>query len=978
MWRFEQLFRTFDVPWDYKSNLGSPSILLGNAVYNLPLMMLSALMGCVASAHKVWFVVMFTMAGYGFYRLFGQAFGSIEMGLVAGLYGMLNGWFIQRVSFGHNLLIFAYALLPFAFSSYISALETRGFLNSLLAGLLGASVTYISPHMGYLFLIFALVYTLVESVFALDRLKALYANVTCLVSIFLIMLIVLLPIAVPLVGVSANVYAIRREEVTHYTLNADSVTPFQLVCMLQALIIASVGIFLIVRRASPLGDERIRSLALTTGVLSAGSLLLYSGASRGLLLFMFDWIPGFFMFRDLSKLLVYAVYFTAIMLLVVVKYVRRRLLASRVLSLALVALLMAPSVAYPLASGDFAGSVRTVWVPWYYDELYKTLASEEEYFRVAFFPPATWATRYNWSNHYFLDPIVSLQAKPTLEIKSEMDLTQAASLARWAYLTLYGRKTDRIGSILGLMGVKYVVLRSDADMLPERADLAPFRLGSSKDLLFDASDLVYVGRLGPLKVYSTPYGLPHVYGVDKLSLVVGDRRALLSLLYLDSFDLFSSPPVFIDNLDNVAQILGGVDRIFLDPSRFEDVVIAAADGKVLARTWEALPLSSCEEEGWIRGDLAWYLEDGVADVAPDGYVLTNGRNTLTLSLKAPSPGMYTLFAQVFFIDRKGFTGLQASIDGSPPVKIEQTAGNPCGRYKWIAVGEYDLLEGTHEVRISSDGGSAAISKVALVPQNSYDEAMKALRVALASKDLIYVVDDYAWPDSTSLTLKEGCGLSNGLAARVPHDGISIPLYIPRSFNYELYLRIYGNGSLSMRFFDEDVGEVFDETLSVMSDDVSDLRVSGITLNDGWNHLNLAASGEIYVDLMSLSSCGICMCARRELVTSMNVTMTSGSSYRLNGVNASYLIFLEGWNPDWRLKWGDQSIAPLVVLGFANLFKVPSEGADDAKIEFEGARLMSMGFWMTIALLPVSAATVSMAMFLRKRWNKDTGASGKET
>ena len=76
MYRLDQLFRPYDFPWDYKSNLGTPSMLTGNAVYNLPLIGLSLLLGSVTLAHKILFVLYLMLSGFGFYLAFNYLFKS--------------------------------------------------------------------------------------------------------------------------------------------------------------------------------------------------------------------------------------------------------------------------------------------------------------------------------------------------------------------------------------------------------------------------------------------------------------------------------------------------------------------------------------------------------------------------------------------------------------------------------------------------------------------------------------------------------------------------------------------------------------------------------------------------------------------------------------------------------------------------------------------------------------------------------------
>ncbi len=71
IYRLDQLFRPYDFPWDYKDNLGSPLTgLVGNSVYNLPLIGLSLAFGSVAFAQKVLLVLLMALGGFGFYLVF--------------------------------------------------------------------------------------------------------------------------------------------------------------------------------------------------------------------------------------------------------------------------------------------------------------------------------------------------------------------------------------------------------------------------------------------------------------------------------------------------------------------------------------------------------------------------------------------------------------------------------------------------------------------------------------------------------------------------------------------------------------------------------------------------------------------------------------------------------------------------------------------------------------------------------------------
>ena len=143
------------------------------------------------------------------------------------------------------------------------------------------------------------------------------------------------------------------------------------------------------------------------------------------------------MFREVSKFFMLASLSAAFFLGVAAEGIKRYLSKDRISSrfvrrftpvflISLIILL----TSLPFLTGDIGGSVGTAQIPENYKESDNWLSNESGDFRIAFFPPAIWATSLDWAPRMFLNPYVALQDKPTVELKSEQDLTESASLVR--------------------------------------------------------------------------------------------------------------------------------------------------------------------------------------------------------------------------------------------------------------------------------------------------------------------------------------------------------------------------------------------------------------------------------------------------------------------------------------------------------------------------------------------------------------------
>ncbi|HIE24010.1 MAG TPA: hypothetical protein EYP68_07260 [Candidatus Korarchaeota archaeon] len=608
-----------------------------------------------------------------------------------------------------------------------------------------------------------------------------------------------------------------------------------------------------------------------------------------------------------------------------------------------------------IISGNFGGSIETIELPKHIMELDNWLRSERGDFRVAFFPPACWAARYDWSENWFLDPIVSLQAKPTVEIRSEMDITPSNNFVKWAYMAFYSKKTNKIGRILGILGVKYVIYRPDVDMPDERVDLRQLGKEETVPLFRGENDLLLFKKIGEYEVYLNQYALPLMVEGIRPILIVGDRKTLISLSHLD-LNFSENGCLFLDNLydyPGLEELVRDSGYIIIDPTKWIDLQLALSKEKIVIKPWESVEMSTDALNRWIRGDFSWYLYEGTLNVAPDNYVMTNGSgNAVSIPLTIPKGGNYTLLVQCFTTSREGFGQISIKLDDFPQ-KLVQTKvlGEIDGYYRWVEVGEFYLTKGTHYLTFRSVDGATAISKIVLLPE---DLSFTSITMDSILPPIALLMDDDFWnfdgsPDAFAISPK----FSNGKAIYLGNRTVYGSFYIPRGGEYSLILKVYGR---------------MGDTLQISLDDAKySIRVKGrklvlrsLNISKGMHTIEIVSNNSCLLDLALIVEEGKgpelpLLGKSGGLAVVPPVYLRSRCSLDLK-VNSSYLLFLETYEPGWRLLC-EEEIEPLMAFSYANLYLITEIPEKNCRLTFIGCKLVWEGLFIGLMLLTIMVLSI---------------------
>jgi hypothetical protein len=986
IWRFEQLYRPYDYPWDHKSNLGTPSFLTGNAVYNALLIGFTVLVGSAVLAHKLVLISLMALSGFGFFLVIRYILGNTVAALTAGLYSMLNPFVWSRWVLGHNTIIFAYATFPLVLLEFFKSFRDRGIGHPILCGLLLGVVALLSPHMVYIFAIFALSYAVFELVTRSvkrsfnDVLRSILTPIALMIAASSVPVF---PIIYLLITVRPQVYAIRAEEAVFFDTPSEVMSKFAGDILLGVIVSAAAlmpsSVWLRLRgslvNVPPLRGHR-KWLSVFFSIVGLLGLLLAALPYRPLTpiyVWLFHNVPGFFMFREANKFILLTTislaYFSG-------------LLASRLhrclsikmkgfLAVLISFLVMAALIAYPslgFFTGDLGGRVGTVAVPEKYDELYSWLLSSHEDFRIAFIPPAVWATSYNWAPIWFLDPLVALQAKPTLEIKSEQDLTSGADFTRWLYTTLYSGRSNDWGRMLGLTGSRYVIIRPDADMLGHREDLKLFSRSSDK-FLGNKSGLIQSRKFGDLIVYENPYALPHIWVAERFGLAIGDRRLLTSLSAL-GYD-FKQWPLSFPNKESPLQLDIIPAILILQGETLWDIVSIWPGAASIFYAGDHAAISTNPRGQWINGRLAWFASASELNAYPDPFAYTESTAPLVVPLQGIDSGDYLILIQTY----DGLDGAASLIVQLPDKTITlDPSGQAGGRFRWRDLGVHHL-SGPTTMKIMSLGGPAAVGKIMLVRPESVGEALAKILNWLSSMDVMIILEDFDWAPATNSIILPQTGASNGAILNPASIWAETHFTIWRPGPYHLIVRVFPmdntfNITLHLDGVEYTVSGITNSTRPSLQ------HISEVYLTAGTHVMKARSDGRGSIDLVVLTTLPNIPTAS-ETYAGGSVTLyqqLSGSEYRIYG-GQEYLVFLEAASTSWRLFTEDGVEMPHQdAFSFGAIYRL-TPNSSSYRLVYTGYQLLTyvLPYWFLMA-----PASLTVSILLLRRMSRKVPRRKKPT
>jgi len=203
----------------------------------------------------------------------------------------------------------------------------------------------------------------------------------------------------------------------------------------------------------------------------------------------------------------------------------------------------------PLLTGNLVGWLNPIELPSYYKESAEWLNQQPGEFRVLF-PKVDWMVQYTWAAYDM--PLVyrRLSSKSVVEewdasrnFISQPFSSRVLSVPEW--------NSTEIGKVLGLAGVKYIVIQKDVEKNP----FTVFDPRVETDLMQGLKGIHLERTFGNLDFYINEYWQPqHIYAASDAILTHGDIDNMIRVVERDDF-LLGDSVLLLSSQNDVHQLL---------------------------------------------------------------------------------------------------------------------------------------------------------------------------------------------------------------------------------------------------------------------------------------------------------------------------------------------------------------------------------------------------------------------------------------
>jgi len=394
--------------------------------------------------------------------------------------------------------------------------------------------------------------------------------------------------------------------------------------------------------------------------------------------------------------------------------------------------------AWPFFTGDFGGYMQTYDFGQKYENLWQTLSNDPDDYRVLMLP-APYPTMYADQKHQSLayDVMSMYPGKPSLYVGS----IYGPQFVRFVFKTLYEKRTDQLGKLLGLANVKYLIFDSNkrttsTDDIWVNQYFPEMRFTNDKliSVLGQQKDISLFNSEGSLRIYKNQDYLPHIFAVSQVGLVAGDLDTLIAITRMNVPQLKDMGLIFAEQLssDELAGfcLLPNIN-IVMQKGHFLDLVLAGVPRKYwlnpAAYVAEANP-----RKGWSLFTWGWYDWHYQTQLKP--IVFTFTASSLNIPFEAVDNGNYEVYAKIYFNQRA--LALRFDIDDSPLTEIN--ASKITRGFSWARLGSINLIQGQHTLSIQSFGGENAVESIVVVPTNIAELASNRATQLVNNKQVMYV------------------------------------------------------------------------------------------------------------------------------------------------------------------------------------------------------------------------------------------------
>ncbi|MBI5228644.1 hypothetical protein HY991_00930 [Candidatus Micrarchaeota archaeon] len=521
-------------------------------------------------AQRIFFIFFFSLGGWSMYYLLSQLLVhrySRWACLSSALFYMYNPYSINGIlRHGFPYAVLSIVSLPLLLGLYIAGLKSKknAFAYAVAIGLVSLLQVTVNPQwtINQMFiLLFFLVFYLLSQNSRDERKKALKFTATCIVLALIVNSFWELPLLASLDyhlkfhTASINFTQILEKHSMMYPPSGvvrQWVQGFYYEDYYQSNASIVVGFFLVVIAFSAL----LFMYTPYTLFFSLSSVIFFfltlgiNSPLRGIYKFIFNLPYGIaiFPYEPLNFIRFFVLCMAVLLgfsVAGVSDFIRSRFenpLLTKIFFVGVVLLILANS--WPMLTGDLTGNIKPVEIPKDYYSARTFLSRQKEDFRVFVTPPPHWFvyTKYSWAPYAMVDVSFSFLERPVVADLPTSGIDEM-QIIRLYESSLYQNRSPRLGKLLALMNIKYVLFRRDVDIggMGRSRQYDPEILFNS---LRSQENLELEENFGNLYFFKNEWYAPKIYATTRF-LMVNKTEELLS--FIESRDFIPQDQVILGN-----------------------------------------------------------------------------------------------------------------------------------------------------------------------------------------------------------------------------------------------------------------------------------------------------------------------------------------------------------------------------------------------------------------------------------------------
>ncbi len=959
-----------------------------------------------------WMVVVTLVAGVSSYKLTFRASGSRAGGFVSGATYMYSFYLMGSFVSGFLSYAIAYSITPLAFLPLVTKRDNRSLANlfptAIIIGLLSnlaLSSTLLVATAVFLWLLLELLFTRNRS---LPRKGLHVAKFALLVIVVVLTMdaVWLFPMVQAVLAAGTTSTAVSYNAAAEVVDRWSNMNPPSFVLIdsppgelrgtlsSEILTIHILGSMAIIAIAMETIRSRSRFFA-SFGLLACVSLVFSNGANPpfgGLYRWLYLNVPIFIvlnrptLFQSISALSVATL----------TGFSRQFLFKGKSKALGLWIILMLSLLvarAPPVISGNLDSRASPLIVPQAYTDADSWLKNFGSPGKVLLLPPYEGVRWRSLPGHAsFPNPFVEYAQRPT-EVLGGIVYN---GLVPFVINAMYLNRTDNVSKVLGILGVRYVLV----DLDQRDYVYAPYQNTSTLLAKLPRLDgMRQVWSEDHLHLFENSYALPLLFSANGLVAAQGDRRLLTTLSAIEGLNFQSSPVTFLSQStrDEALSLLNVTRLVILQEGDWTGLAIATVPNALSLNLADySRDVIYSYDRGWttsqrVQNPEVWrypyYLDVPFSDVG--SWVLTTGSGaSIDLPFEVGNGQNYDLWAYVFqgYVTYGNYPYLYQApqiefrVDDKPLAQFNHSSPVP-GRFVWAKLGTAFLDHGSHTIDVKNIKGLAVVSRLVIVPNGSVDISLKALKQSIkdTGKQLLYtygtpvfqttdlqglfgsVPPDYVIDPKASYGISYSPELANFRTSYFPDIGFddryTISVRASSSLNASISVWVDGSkqGQLMIRSSDYRYYSLSPRNLAAGTHNVT-LTVENGERTTRVDQLFLSSSSETFNFPMT----------RYDPSPEISYDQATPAEYHIHGFGYgdSVLVFLESYHPFWELSDVQHHNSSFPAFSSYNGFRIASTGP--AKLLFKPQTTSQIGLAFSIVSVPIVALAFVLSTRRRRK------------